>query len=168
MNRLFFACLAVLVAASVASALEWVFLTTDADSYVRYAYEGDDEGHVFDEKYADDNYGGAQRLYVKRSLYKSSDIKIAYLHFNFHLLDDYGYVGADLVEARLVFYAEEAAEKEKYVHVLGDPWDEMTVTYNTRPRLGERVATFDYMDAGYNYIDLDVGPIALFVDMPET
>jgi hypothetical protein len=167
MNGYWFVVAVILAVATVAPATEQVVLEADADSYVRYAFNNDD-GEIWGEMYYDDNYGGDVRMYVKKSLYKQSDIKISYVYFDFSELEGYGYDAENLARAQLVFYAQDDADWEKYVYVLEEPWDEMTVTYLTRPDFGDKVATFDHIDAGYNYIELDVGPIAPWVDAPET
>ncbi|HDR06951.1 MAG TPA: DNRLRE domain-containing protein [Candidatus Coatesbacteria bacterium] len=161
MNRLFFACLVVLVAAAATEAAEWVTIEADADAYVRYYEEWESEP-----QYADDNYGGEPLMYVLYNFYQwGVDIEIAYMHFDFSGLGDYD--GQYLIGAQLVLHAEHGGAGWQRFLAVAEAWDEMTITFNNQPSWGGQLALFE-MYEGYNYVDLDVGPIAPWVDAPET
>jgi len=153
----------VLAAAAVAPATEQVVLETDGDSYVRYYWCG--EGEV---EYIYDNFGHESLMWVLyyRDEYGDYpvDIEIAYMHFDFSGLGEYD--GADLVEAQLVFFAQTPVWEQR-AYTVKSAWHEMTITYNNRPGAGTWLASF-YMDVGDNCVDLDVTPIAPWVDAPET
>jgi len=163
MNRVWLVGAVVLAAASISPATVQVVLEADADSYVRCLYNCEDGYEFWWDR--DTNYGGQSRLLVVKTQGRYSLTEIAYMHFDFSGLG--GYDGADLVRAQLILLAEQAAQGEQRAYVVREPWDEMTITYNNRPPRGAQVASF-YLYKGYTYVDLDIGPIAPWVDSPET
>ncbi|HUT98167.1 MAG TPA: DNRLRE domain-containing protein [bacterium] len=167
MNRIWLVCAVFLAAASVAPATEQVVkLETDGDSYVCRFYEPS----VPLEFYVDDNFGDAWELHVSNTYTYISDpwwmevLEMAYMHFDFSGLGEYD--GADLVEAQLVFNATDAVEGAVLAAKVAGPWEEMSITYRNRPPRGDSVASFDMVE-GYNYVDLNVGKIAPWVDAPD-
>ncbi len=161
MRGFYLTCAVVLAIASVAQATVQVVLEADADSYVNYWEEWESEP-----QYTDDNYGGEP---VMTTIYNEYQwgllIEIAYMHFDFSGLGEYD--GQHLVGAQLVFHATSNAGGLQQARMVGGAWEEMTITYNNQPPMGSVIASF-YMYTGYNYVDLDVGPIASWVDTPET
>jgi hypothetical protein len=150
-----------LAAASVAPATVQVVLEADADSYVKYYEEWES-----DPQYADDNYGGEPLMYVLYNYYQwGEESERAYMHFDFSGLGDYD--GADLVGAQLVLHAEHGGGGPQRFLAVAEAWDEMTITFNNQPSWGGQLALSE-MYAGYNYVDLNTGPLAGWVDAPET
>jgi hypothetical protein len=153
--------LLVLGVSCAAWATEEVVLTADTDSYV-YHYEIWEE----DPQYEDDNFGADPLMYVLSNYYQwGEECEIAFLHFDFSGLDEYD--TPDMIAAQLLLHAESDASGAQLVHVVTCPWEEMTITFNNQPTRGRSLATFE-MHAGYNYVDLDIIPIAPWVDVPET
>jgi len=152
----------VLIVVAVAWATEQVVLETDGDSYVKYYFDNGDET-VY---YADDNFGDEDRLRVLNcETQVDYTDEIAYMHFDFSGLGEYDSV--DLVEAELVFSVFQVGPGEQRAYAVKSAWEEMTITYNNQPGAGALLGSF-YMDLGDNYVDLDTGPIAPWVDAPET
>lgn len=151
----------VLIVASVAPATVQVVLEADGDSYVKYYEEWESEP-----QYADDNFGGESLMYVLYNYYQwGEESERAYIHFDFSGLGEYD--GQYLAEAQLVLHAEHGGGGPQRFLAVAEAWDEMTITYNNQPSWGGQLALSE-MSAGYNYVDLAVGPIKSWVDAPET
>jgi hypothetical protein len=161
MKGFWLACVVVLAAVSVALATEQVVVEADGDSYVKYWEEWESEP-----EYTDDNYGGEPLMLVIYNQYQwGLLVEIAYMHFDFYGLDEYD--GAYLVGAQLQLHVASGAGGVQNAYAVGGAWEEMTITYNNRPGMGSWLASF-YLVEGDNCVDLDVTPIAPWVDAPET
>ncbi|HUT98168.1 MAG TPA: DNRLRE domain-containing protein [bacterium] len=160
-NRGRLVCAVFLAVATTVTATVQVVLEADGDSYVKYYEEWES-----DPEYADDNFGGEPLMYVLDNYYQwGEEFEIPFMHFDFSGLGDYD--GTYLVGAQLVLHAASYANGLQQAHAVGGAWEEMTITFNNCPGAGALLASF-YMDGGDNYVDLDIGPIAPWVDAPET
>jgi len=155
----------VLAVVSVAPATVQVVLESDGDSYVWY----EDNGVDWPPLHIDDNFGGEPLMGVLLQCWAkglTQELQMSYMHFDFSGLGEYD--AADLVEAQLVLRVAQAAlGEDQRAYVVTEPWLEMNITFNNRPERGALLATF-HLDVDEIIVDLDVGPIAPWVDAPET
>lgn len=97
------------------------------------------DAHVNGGRYADTNYGSDNRLLVKHA--SPDGTREAYLAFD--LTDLRSAMASGVVSASLHIYArvEDAAGDEIDIdaHGVPDDWAEDTLTWNTKPALGERL-----------------------------
>jgi hypothetical protein len=155
----------VLAAAAGVWAAETVVLESDGDSYVWY----EDNGVDWPPLHIDENFGSEPLMGVLLQCWAkglTQELQMSYMHFDFSGLGEYD--AADLVEAQLVLRVAHAAlGEDQRAYVVTEPWLEMNITFNNRPERGELLAIF-HLDVDETIVDLDVGPIAPWVDAPET
>jgi len=155
----------VLAAASISPATVQVVLEADADSYVWY----EDNGEDWPPLHINENFGSEPLMGVLLQCWAkgpTQELQMSYMHFDFSGLGEYD--ATDLVEAQLVLMvAHVALGEDQRAYVVTEPWLEMNITFNNRPERGELLASF-HLDVDETIVDLDVGPIAPWVDAPET
>lgn len=84
------------------------------------------------------NYGSSSALFVKRHLLYSTLNREAYLRYNIS-----SYSGKSIVSAKLLVYGNvtdsTGTNADVDLHSVVAPWDEATVTYASKPTLGDRI-----------------------------
>ncbi len=155
----------ILAAATGVWAAEQVVLESDGDSYVWY----EDNGVDWPPLHINENFGSEPLMGVLYQCWAkglTQELQMSYMHFDFSGLGEYD--AEDLVEAQLVLMvAHVALGEDQRAYVVTEPWVEMNITFNNRPDRGALLATF-HLDVDEIIVDLDVGPIAPWVDAPET
>lgn len=100
------------------------------------------DAYVNDGASADTNFGGATILMVKKSGVGYN--RESYLAFDLSEVD--APVEAATLHLHGAVNDTEGTEIDVHFHEVVEPWDEKTITWNTKPSVGERVATLHLDD----------------------